>query len=921
MGVRGSATEATGTSGASFVKGQLEELGWGVVGNTEHDNGTDLLLEARDERRYSLHVLLGAQVKSGPSWFNEPETDDSGSVVGWWFREDHDHFDDWLGHDPAHLVVLHDPQTRRSYWVQVTPDAVLDTGKNAKILVPANQTIDLAHRQMLLSIATRRRTPTWEGSAYAGATVLTADRLRYALLVPRLIAPHPNAGVPDDLSAEACLAMVVLHRTDRLRTGLSQRSLLADPAATAARGWRWELAVKLFTYLNSSDPAPLVELADRASDPAEHAAGTVVAAAALMEHGQPARAAELLASALEADQAGPVDHAWLTCQAARAQADLGDRAAARETAKPALALQQSHPNDPTAAAIAGAAAHVVFTVADWAAGTLPAIIAAGDAAAHWWRTHVLAWGLGRQTDQQFAAWTGVETTSAGAQDLRSASLLAGFAGDHGGWRNAVSHLARLHLVLTDRHSDGERVGTMLSALVLAGDEANLKAATRAIVRHGPALAVRHAASELDLTLATRTTVRPALTLLAEGGDVVEPADADRHASWALDILSDPDSLEEKLHPDFLVSHAVSAALRGLAWSIGPEVCRRIVDAILDLPAQSDQLTAQDWGRLVTSLPPAVWTPEDTRRAADRASEHNFELEYSLLELAARDHPDVRAQLLEQAAAGSVDAIAALGEVRDLVEPVVSALVQISAEHVAAEREDARTNNSYAFGQINWGRLLVALNLLHPEAADWPSLLELLHDPSTHPAQVAPAVQVLSRLVHEVPADVLPDIVAALDQHKAPIAHLLRTDDLDAATRAFHANVEALAVSETRLELHKLLVGPDSDRHTAALLVGRRADPSDLPLISSLVGDHDPEVRAIAAEVVGSWAVDHPDLEPDVIGFLINIIIADPGTSAARRLSTSLSRPTVDGAQHGYRDALGGHVSARVRQQVGVRWRT
>lgn len=736
MGVRASVTEATGTSGASYVKAQLEDLGWGVAGNTEHDNGTDLILEARDERRFSRHVLLGAQVKSGSSWFSEPKTDDSGAVLGWWFREDHDHFDDWLEHDPAHLVVLHDPATHISYWVQVTPEAVVDTGTKAKILVPAGQTVDAAHQEMLLSIASRRGTPTWEGSAWTGVAVSPTDRLRYALLVPRLVAPHPNAGVPEDLSAEACLAMVVLHRTDQLRRGLSQPSPLADSAKAIARGWRWELAVLLHDYLSTGDPSPLVDLAGRAVSAAEYAAGTVVAAAALLEQGRARDAADLLTAALETDTAGPVDHGWLACQAARANADLGYLATARDTAKPALALQSTHPQDPTASAIAGAAAHVVFTVADWAAGTLPAIIAAGDAAAHWWRTHVLTWGLSRQTDQQFTGWAGGEPTTAGARELRSASLLAGFAGDHGGWRNAVSHLAQLHLVLTDRSSDADQVGSHLDVLALAGDDANLKRATRAIVRHGPALAVRHAASELELARATRTTARPGLSLLAEGGDVVELADADRHATWALDTLANADRFEEQLHPDFMVTHAVLAALRGLAWAISPSTSRQVVDTILDLPAQSDQLTAQDWGRLATSLPRTAWTENDARRAADRASKDNFELEYSLLELAAQHHPDVRAQLLEQASTGNVQAIAALGDVRDLTEPTVSALVQICIDHVSAEREEARTHGSYSFGQINWGRLLAALNLLHLEAADWPSLLELLRDPTAHPAQLA-----------------------------------------------------------------------------------------------------------------------------------------------------------------------------------------
>jgi hypothetical protein len=92
--------------------------------------------------------------------------------------------------------VLHDLEADASYWAHVTPDAVKSTGKGAKILVLKENKIDVAHREPLLRIAaTTRSGLPLEGSAWTGPeTLLPKDLLRHALIVPRLVAPHPNAG-------------------------------------------------------------------------------------------------------------------------------------------------------------------------------------------------------------------------------------------------------------------------------------------------------------------------------------------------------------------------------------------------------------------------------------------------------------------------------------------------------------------------------------------------------------------------------------------------------------------------------------------------------------------------------------------------------------------------------------------------------
>jgi hypothetical protein len=73
--MRAARSEQTGGAGTNEVSANFEKLGWGVARNPDHDLGTDLWLAARDERLFDLGLILGAQVKAGPSRFERPKYD------------------------------------------------------------------------------------------------------------------------------------------------------------------------------------------------------------------------------------------------------------------------------------------------------------------------------------------------------------------------------------------------------------------------------------------------------------------------------------------------------------------------------------------------------------------------------------------------------------------------------------------------------------------------------------------------------------------------------------------------------------------------------------------------------------------------------------------------------------------------------
>jgi hypothetical protein len=913
--MRAPVQEATGTSGASMAKANFELLGWGAVENTTHDVGTDLFLMARDARRFDLGLLVGAQVKSGPSYFEAPAYDEeSGHRVGWWFANDQDHFDAWLDHSIPHIIVLQDVETKVSYWAHITHEAVVSTGKGSKILVPAGQIVDEAHREALLAVATNRRPPlAWEGSAWTGAQQLSrADLLRYAMVVPRLVAPHPNAASVE-ATPEKCLAMVVLVRLDELREGRTQ-TFAAVPTmveAAASPEWRWQLVAGLYRYLHDGNPAPLLTLAATADEASDVAAGTVVAAAALLECGRAGEAIELLEKILRRDVASPVDHAWLQAQLARAYAESGRRLEARDLALAIQILRSEFPHDASATAIAGASAQLVFTLSDFGDSDLAQVITAGDSTATWWRTQVLAWGLGHEADQRFIAWAGDEATESGWRELRAASLMAGFTADQGGWRRSTSLIGRHRLMLTTPRSSTDDVAGNLTILRLSGDEQNLKLATAQVGLDGPAAAATAVAHDIDLALSTRTTINADLTFLVSGGDVVAGTDADRHIASALAILEDPAAYVARLRPSF-GQYSMLRAVRSLMPAAGDATRRAVAGHVLGLGDQQDQLTAKGWAGVVCAGP-SYWTVDDAHYAAMRAGDHHWELEYALLRIAAPHEPEVMTRLLAEAAQGDVNAFAALGDVRDIPKASAATLAEIAIAQIADQRERARSGGGYELGGIDWGWWLAAINLCHPAAANWSALLEHLNDPLAHPDHLTAAVQLLAAHSADIPTELIAELSTTFEQMLERPYDRWRTTNFEAIVKwAFELLWESTGTRDDR-RLFGLLEGTHSDRELAALLLGLREDPVQLPALAALAFDPSPIVRSGAAEALGLWAAH--EVGGKAVHELLNDLLQDPGSRVARKVASGLSEATSRAAIAPHEQALLTHVSAHVRHRI------
>ncbi len=359
--MRATEEEQTGGAGVNEASAKFQRIGWGPVPNRAHDLGTDLLVQARDRRRFDRGLIVGVQVKAGASRFSDKELDAKGGVRGWWYYEPGTaHFDDWVTHGLPHLLVLHNLECNISYWVHVTAAQVIRTGKGCKILVPSDQTIDEAHVDDLLYVAGQQKAaPRIEGTAFAASAqgIAPARRLRHALIAPRLVAPHRNLGFSNPIGPEEALALLSQGRFLDLQTFAEHHQSVPDPGdSSPVREWRWSFVRAMWNWATTDRIDGLTKAFGRAPDTSARAASGALLTCALLRQELHRKALDLLDGLLDGDDLGPVDQGWVLVQRARVRAELGDVQGGRNDAADAQRQFLGDTDDVTVSALAAAAA-------------------------------------------------------------------------------------------------------------------------------------------------------------------------------------------------------------------------------------------------------------------------------------------------------------------------------------------------------------------------------------------------------------------------------------------------------------------------------------------------------------------------------------------------------------------------------------
>lgn len=926
--MRASTQEQTGAIGANEVAANFERINWGPVPNSYHDLGTDLLVQVRDSRLFDRGILVGVQVKGGPSFFEEPEKDDADETTGWWYRENSaTHFEDWVTHDLPHLLVLHDTSNRVSYWVHVTSTSVITTGRGAKVLVPRGQTIDLENSDALLNVAASRRSViSYEGSQWVGgaASISPARRLRHALIAPRLIAPHRNSGFSDKIGPLEAISLLCEGRIRDLDIFTEKQSTTPSPAdALTSKDWLWRFYGALYLAVSENKYGVLQDSKNDAYSAEQRSAACVTAACMLMEEEKYNEALSLLSEEIERDEATPTDFAWLLTQRGRLRAETGDVAGAREDAARAQRELIGTTDDITASAIKSAAASLLFDTASWDSKEIADLATANDTTTSWWRSRNTSIGLSQFFDDTFQTWAGESSRKVNFEDIANnrlfaARLNAHLSGEQGVWRSLSSLLARHTLMMALDASDHSRSTPAINELRCSGDANALEKTLRKIRRIGPLSILKDAVENVPIIDWTHATARCNLALWQICGDLLNHNAADQAAQQCLEVLKDASEFVARVRPTFVVNYYVPRALAGLLPACSDQLHKAVAKFVAGLEPLNDILTVESYSRFVNQLRLDAVTDGETsaylRQAA--ATQPDPKMSHPITAILSRIDDTYRQKMLEGIAQGDLDALVAYDDLNKLNKPAAAAMTKLLKERLEKILDDAK-KGSHSLYAVDTAGLLSLINGLHPECAQWDIIIDFLKaDKIPHDAKRQTYISIAHH-ISSIPNETLNairDIATSV-----PIG--LPEDGFFGAPAggapAFFA-IAAGALNGDALKrvIAQLLNGSTQERADAAGIMSELKKEEYSLILVALLDDRSESVRISAANALAAWAADK-DSPPNVAvehGF--TKALRDKGFQIPLAVATAVANSNASRAEAAQMlEPLKNHPSALVRERV------
>jgi Domain of unknown function (DUF4365) len=867
---RAAPTERTGTLGTTEVIAAFERIGWGPVRNDWHDLGIDLFVQARDPRRFDRGLVIAAQVKSGPSAFDEP-TIENGATTGWIYRDDANRFDDWVTHGLPHLLVLCNIEARTCYWVHVTRDAVEMTGAGCKITVPSTQQINDENLDALFAVAASQKAHgRLEGSAWdAGpGRVPPARAWRYALIVPRLVAPHPNRIRERSIGPEEAAALVVrgrfYHWDDIAKR---QGDVPNRTGALISDDWGWQFAGALASALIDGQPEILYTTVDAAPDNRTRAAAAVAAAVQAAGRDQFGHAIQLLDRANEGDHLEPEDWSWVNLQIARLLVETGDVEVGRKLAIEALQALVGSADDLSASAISAAAAWLLFSTAELLGGDLESTLIAADNAASWWRSQEISSGLTHYFTRAFEAWGGdaslrFETIIETSRGLFAAAAEADLAGDPGAARTTASLLGRYTLMDAQARGDISGVTEALDHLRRVGDDKAVALVSKRLSHAGPLEPLRDVAESLTDESWTRSATKSNFLLWASAGDFMSDERVEAAAAFCFEALTDVDHpLQAQLQLPFILESQAIRTLRSLLARRQRSIHDLASELLVRLAGASgpDALLSQELKVLAHQIDWDIVDPALRERAGSIAETIQGDLADELVRALATE--DIQA-VIHQAEGGDMTAAAHLADAGTLPAYLAGQVIEKAASVVRSIVESAE-GGSHSFGRpVDFGGLLTSLNLGFPQVADWDTVVALLTSAKVLADEKRLALRILAQRANEIPPSMLArlnesyEAIGLAANQITPWEHIHVVEHVRLGQRLGRID----SAEFQRIVLGLVLSEDPRHRSSAATLLSEDSDPNSSRLLIALYADSDMNVAMTGAWAAGRRLRAHPSDE-------------------------------------------------------------
>ena len=842
-----------GASGETAVKGFFENLGWGAIGTGDHDLGTDLYLQLRDDEGVELLLMMGVQVKTGTTSLSEQAT--VNGEDGWWFREDdHSHLDYWSDHPVPHILVLQDETKTRRFWAYLDRETIRSTGKGMRVFVPASQPLDGSFREPWAQTADRAlRRLQFEGSRWNyDATIRPVeDQARMALLTPRLVVPHPNRGSATPMTWSQAAATVIDSSATRWEENAERHEAVPDfGEALRHEDPHWRFAGALYAWRTGADADPLEAVAASTRSSRMGVATAVALSVALHQSGQFERAVEALRVNLVHDE-HTVDQGWLRVRIASLEMERGENHRARSMAGEATVRLARQARDVTASALQSTATWILFETEETLVRDLSDVLPALDNMASWWRSEKVANGLSTSTAQAARSWARdpavlIGGASTGRNHLASAELIANLTGMTSQASHARGLRAKVDL------TEGRDATGALHGLLSAGDHSSLKAALRHLRSVGSAGTLSEFISGVDPESFSRTTFRAGLTAVAEAGDYATHSHGAHLAAAVADMLLGRDDRPTRLRPMSLTTGPLLEALAGVVVFAEETVTRDVVDHLLD--AEHDETHKGPLSRLLGRLDDAGHLRAFSARVAEAAQDDSApRWRTRVFATRAFEVHEVRVATRGRILGGDLEALRGVPDLAHLRGDEVAAALQACWANLRVVTDSAR-RGSMSVMSTDAARLAAGLLLTHRRPDEWAPLLRFLEDGAVALNLKIDTCRFLAAHTAAVPLSTrraLEEALPAIRQSKAmpdPSGRRLETAALDAL------QVQLGGDDEIASPMLAALATSAAEEHRT-WYAGRLRASGNVDALAVLLVDPSPRVRAAVMSALASIAVD------------------------------------------------------------------
>lgn len=740
-GVRIPAESRRGEGGENQVRAFFSDTFQWCVMAKDLDFGTDLWVMPVNAEGVPSFVFLGVQVKKGASYFRHPKKDEQSNVVGWWFGFNADHEASWTNGRIAHIVVLISDEGTM-YWSKIEPSKIDHSSQKPRVLVRKDHVLQKTDEEEIYEFACS----TYEKSVFNGAVwdglknIKDQDRIRFAMLAPRVIAPHANKHV-DNLKGHEALASLLYGNEYGLEWywGVGG-GFMADSAmqkgkkkdeAWASSDWCWKAAAAFYDYLDGHADR-LEELFSVAKSPEEHAASAVLQFAFDIDKNDWNAALRHIDAAVTYELY-PVDKAWLLVHKSWAMFELGRKDEALSAGLNAVSLCLQNPDDITANGICGAAVRLLWQY-DWIWGNVKSsgrqvdtaeVIRSSDNPIFWWLELGERSIAGKTVSNRWLHNIGeAEKTHSLRRRFISLIFQSAFLGDRDGWRRYCCMQAEnAYVQIEDGNEEGADIVNVLEAFRRCSSRDNYRKALRFAIQKTSGSEIVEYAETVLLNESTHSTALNDLTLFQCIGDYLSADKADEVCLWCLTTMASVREYARKVSATFNIPIELFETLKACYRAANRDVQEKIEQWFLELPHVGESY-ASEAQNLTILFPDPFWSHDNLVTLLQRGDEGSLQQWYEY-KRSAHDE-EAEAQWYVKVKSGQIDVIKSIDDAQKLSEDEIRRVSDCFSAYCAEAIASYEQSGVIAVHGVD--HMLSAFlfcGYAHPESVDWDSFAKIM----------------------------------------------------------------------------------------------------------------------------------------------------------------------------------------------------